>query len=43
MVHMPQGNYHDADQMMQTPWCKDDDTCNACTYEMHEVWCIPLW
>jgi hypothetical protein len=19
MVHMPQGNYHDADQMMQTP------------------------
>jgi hypothetical protein len=33
MMHMTQCNYHDVDQMMHTPWCKDDDTCNVCTYE----------
>jgi hypothetical protein len=43
MMHMPQCNYHDVDQMMYTPWCKDDDTCNVCSYKMHEVWCIPSW
>jgi hypothetical protein len=43
MMHMPQCNYHDVEQMMHTPWCKDDDTCNVCTYEMHGVWCIPSW
>jgi hypothetical protein len=24
-------HYHDADQMMHTPWCKDDDACDVCT------------
>jgi hypothetical protein len=42
MMYMTQCNYHDVDQMMHTLWCKDDDTCNVCTYEMHEVWCILL-
>jgi hypothetical protein len=37
MMYKTQCNYHDSDQMMHTLYCKDDDTCNVCTYEMHEV------
>jgi hypothetical protein len=37
MVHKIQCYYHEADRMKHTPRCKDNDTCNVCTYEMHEI------
>jgi len=34
---------HDADSMMHTPWCKDDDALVLCMYEVHKIWCIHAW
>jgi len=35
MVHMTQCTYHDADSMMHTPLCKDDNALTVCMYDMH--------
>ena len=36
MVLMTRCNCHDADSILHTLWCNDDDALDGCMYEIHE-------
>ena len=43
MVHMTRCNCHDADPMMHTPWCKDDNALVWYSPWDAWVWCTHIW